>query len=35
MRDGQIAEQGTLADLIANNGYFVTLQAAMRGTTHA
>ncbi|KIU23061.1 thiol reductant ABC exporter subunit CydD [Weissella cibaria] len=34
MRDGQIAEQGTLADLIANNGYFVTLQAAMRGTTH-
>ncbi|MFL4498074.1 thiol reductant ABC exporter subunit CydD [Weissella sp. MSCH1] len=35
MRDGEIAEQGTLADLIANNGYFVTLQAAMRGTTHA
>lgn len=35
MRDGQIAEQGTLTDLIANNGYFVTLQAAMRGTTHA
>lgn len=35
MRDGQIAEQGTLADLITNNGYFVTLQAAMRGTTHA
>lgn len=35
MRDGEIVEQGTLADLIANNGYFVTLQAAMRGTTHA
>lgn len=34
MRDGEIVEQGTLSDLIAANGYFVELQAAMRGVTH-
>lgn len=35
MRDGRIVEQGTLSELMANNGYFVELQAAMRGVTHA
>lgn len=35
MKDGQIVEQGTLAELLAHQGYFVELQAAMRGTTHA
>ncbi|MDR3191242.1 MAG: thiol reductant ABC exporter subunit CydD [Lactobacillaceae bacterium] len=35
MKDGQIVEQGTLAALVANNGYFMDLQAAMRGTHDA
>ena len=34
MRDGQIVEQGTLPELMANKGYFVELQAAMRGAVH-
>lgn len=34
MRDGEIVEQGTLSELMAANGYFVELQAAMRGVTH-
>lgn len=34
MRDGEIVEQGTLAELLAANGYFVELQAAMRGVTY-
>ncbi len=34
MKDGQIVEQGTLAELNANNGYFVELQKAMQGAEH-
>ena len=34
MRDGQIVEQGTLPELMPNKGYFVELQAAMRGAVH-
>jgi len=34
MRDGVIVEQGTLEELLAMDGYFVELQAAMRGVTH-
>lgn len=34
MKDGQIVEQGTLAKLNANNGYFVELQKAMQGAEH-
>ena len=35
MRDGEIVEQGTLTDLKANDGYFVSLQSAMRGGKNA
>jgi ATP-binding cassette subfamily C protein CydD len=35
MRDGQIVEQGTLADLFEHDGYFVELNNAMKGVTHA
>ncbi|RRG17357.1 thiol reductant ABC exporter subunit CydD [Weissella viridescens] len=34
MKDGQIVEQGTLAELNANDGYFVELQKAMQGVDH-
>lgn len=34
MRDGEIVEQGTLEELLAADGYFVELQAAMRGVTN-
>ncbi|MCW0952619.1 thiol reductant ABC exporter subunit CydD [Weissella ceti] len=34
MRDGKIVEQGTLPELMAANGYFVELQAAMRGVAN-
>lgn len=35
MREGEIVEQGTLADLKSHNGYFVSLQSAMRGDKNA
>ncbi|MBM7617837.1 ATP-binding cassette subfamily C protein CydD [Weissella uvarum] len=35
MKDGKIVEQGTLDELLANNGYFVELRNAMRGTENA
>ncbi|MBS0949886.1 thiol reductant ABC exporter subunit CydD [Weissella minor] len=31
MKDGAIVEQGTLEELLANDGYFVELQQAMKG----